>query len=134
MMTDEDFTLERGPWVNPILMEGTCLLTLLCYSRCSTTREGDMAKSDQPYSPEKVRCFHSQASTQIQWHLVICRPECRIAGQQGASSPLHHAVNSGATAGKSVWEKVGLAESKLGSGSRVVSAFTLDILIEEIPD
>lgn len=31
-------------------------------------------------------------------HLVVCRPECRIADQQGALSPLHHAVNSGATA------------------------------------
>lgn len=98
MMTDEDFTLERGPWVNPILKEGTCLLTLLCYSHCIVTREGDITKSEQPFSPEKVRCFHSQETTWIQWHLVVCRPECRRADQQGASSPLHHAANSGATA------------------------------------
>lgn len=29
--------------------------------------------------------------------LVVCTPEWRIAAQQGASSPLHHAVNSDAT-------------------------------------
>lgn len=94
MMTDEDFALERGLRVNPILMEGTCLL---CYSPCITSREGDMAKSEQPYSPEKVRCFHPQASTWIQWHLVVW-PECRITDHQGASSSLHRAVNFGTTA------------------------------------
>lgn len=92
------FALERGPWVNPILMEGTCLLKLLCYSRCIATREVDVAKSKQPYPPEKVRCSHTPGRTQIQWHLVVCRPECRIADQQGASSLLHHALNSGTTA------------------------------------
>lgn len=38
------------------------------------------------------------AFTPKQWHLIVCRPECSIADQQRASSPLHHAVNSGATA------------------------------------
>lgn len=62
--------------------------------------------------------------------------ECWTAVQQGTSSPLHYAMNPGTTVvgregsmGKS-WAGRG----KLGSGSRVVSAFTLDILIEEIPD
>lgn len=112
-----------------------CPAVLLSW--CVAVGRGDTTKSEQPYMPEKAGVFfHSSASTQMQWHLVLCTPKCRIADQQGSSSPLHRAINSGTTVvgREDVWEKVGLAEEKLGSGSRVVSAFTLDILIEEIPD
>lgn len=115
-------------------MDVTCLLALLMLlSHFITTRREDKTKSGRPYLHEKVGFFTLE---QVHECDDGCTRECRITDQQGPSSPLHYGINSGATVvGREggVREKIGLAEGKL-SGSRVVSAFTLDILIEEIPD
>lgn len=44
-MTNEDFTLERGPWEKPILMEVTRLLVLLCYSLSAPPSEEGIRQS-----------------------------------------------------------------------------------------
>lgn len=45
MKTNEDFALERGAWENPILMDVTHLLALLCYSPGASPSEEGVQQS-----------------------------------------------------------------------------------------